>query len=137
MNVDLIFTHSTPNRNIYSLRTRPLMKVTYITLVGRSDWAVVNSFWAILHHTGAIPTNIHVIYKTNDRESDERSRSWTTIVPPTTSCNPTDGWYHHHPVTNNFDSSYLKIVSNLRLIFNPELRYSVGTLPIQNIKTNF
>lgn len=48
------------------------MKVTYVTLVSSNDWAVVNSFWAIQHHTGAIPTNIHVIYKTNDRERAER-----------------------------------------------------------------
>jgi len=51
------------------------MNVTYITLVGRSDWAVVNSFWAILHHAGVIPNNIHVIYKQIDRERAERGIS--------------------------------------------------------------
>ncbi len=50
-------------------------RVTYITLVGRSDWAVVNSFWAILHHTDVIPNKIHVIYKQNDRERAERGIS--------------------------------------------------------------
>jgi len=48
-------------------------KVNYITLVGRSEWAVVNSLWAVLHHTEVIPTEINVIYKENDKQRAEKS----------------------------------------------------------------
>lgn len=45
----------------------------YITFVGRSDWAVVNSFWATLFHTDIIPDEIQVIYKKHDKDMAESS----------------------------------------------------------------
>jgi len=47
--------------------------VKYITFVGRSDWAVVNSFWATLFHTDIIPDEIQVIYKKHDKDMAESS----------------------------------------------------------------
>jgi len=47
--------------------------VRYITYVGRSDWAVVNSFWAALFHTDITPEDIHVIYKKHDKEMAVKS----------------------------------------------------------------
>lgn len=45
----------------------------YVTFVGRSGWAVVNSFWAALFHTDFRPKDIHVIYKKHDSEVAEKS----------------------------------------------------------------
>ncbi len=47
--------------------------MSYVTFVGRSDWAVVNSFWAVLFHTDITPKEIHVIYKKHDRELAQKS----------------------------------------------------------------
>ncbi len=46
-------------------------RVKYITFVGRSSWAVVNSFSAVLFHTEIIPDEIHVLYKREDEEVAE------------------------------------------------------------------
>ncbi|MFW6195979.1 MAG: TM1812 family CRISPR-associated protein [Thermoplasmatota archaeon] len=45
--------------------------VTFITFVGRSEWAVVNSFTAILFHTDLKPGKIHLLYKSSDNEIAE------------------------------------------------------------------
>lgn len=43
-------------------------EVTLITFVGRSEWAVVNSFTAILFHTDLKPGKVHLLYKSSDKK---------------------------------------------------------------------
>jgi len=42
--------------------------ITFITFVGRSEWAVVNSFWAILFHKEIKPSKVHILFRSSDEE---------------------------------------------------------------------
>jgi len=49
----------------------PEKDVTFITFVGRSEWAVVNSFWAILYHKEIKPSKVHILFRSSDEERAE------------------------------------------------------------------
>lgn len=49
-------------------------KFTFITFVGRSEWAVVNSFWAVLFHEEIYPDKIHIITREDNLERAKKCK---------------------------------------------------------------
>lgn len=49
----------------------PEKDVTFITFIGRSEWAVVNSFWAILFHRDLTPSKVHILFRSSDEDKTE------------------------------------------------------------------
>lgn len=55
-------------------------KVTFITFVGRSEWAVVNSFWAVLFHEGVRPGKIHIITREDNLERANKCKEGIKVI---------------------------------------------------------
>jgi len=78
----------------------PEKDVTFITFVGRSEWAVVNSFWAILYHRDLRPSKVHILFRTSD---EDRAKSCIEGLKEILEVEEMDCLVKEHEVKEKFD----------------------------------
>ncbi len=74
--------------------------ITFITFVGRSEWAVVNSFWSILFHRDIRPSKIHILFRTSD---EDRAESCIEGLKEILKAEEIDCTIEKHEVKERFD----------------------------------
>ncbi len=75
-------------------------RTTFITFLGRSKWAVVNSFRAVLYHADIDPCEVHLLFKSSDRE---RAASCVDGIHDILEVKGLDCNVHRHPVEEERD----------------------------------
>ncbi|GEM_PF-5763650 len=78
----------------------PEKDITFITFVGRSEWAVVNSFWAILYHRDLKPSKVHILFRSSD---EERAESCVEGLNQILEAEEIDCTIEKHEVKERFD----------------------------------
>ncbi len=63
-------------------------KVTYVTFLERSKWALVNSFWATLIHEDIKPTKIYLLTNKDEDKVKKSKKALKTILKNEENINP-------------------------------------------------